>query len=74
MGIQDNNSSGHARKLAFTVEEVGVLISVSRAQLYRLIDIGDLKTIKIGRSRRVTLAQLEAFLTRREQEHGFVRR
>ena len=64
-----NEFSG-TRKLAYTVEEVSDLISISRAQLYRLIDIGELSTIKIGRSRRITLDQLQAFLRCLEGQGG----
>jgi excisionase family DNA binding protein len=55
-------------KMAYTIEEATSLLSLSRAQLYRLIDRGELATIKIGKSRRVTAGQLEAFLLRFEQE------
>lgn len=49
-------------KLAYTVKEVAELLSLSRAQLYRLMDQGDLHFVKIGRSRRVTLEQLSQFM------------
>ncbi len=60
-------------KLAYTVEEVAELVSLSRSQLYRLMDMEELATIRIGKSRRVTHAQLDAFLRRLEQNSGFVR-
>ena len=63
----------HPSKLAYTVEEAADLLSISRAQLYRLIEFGDLESIKIGKCRRVTYAQLEAYVSRVEQNHGFVR-
>lgn len=56
-----------ASKLAYTVEEAAELLSLSRAQIYRLIDIGELSTIKIGRSRRVSADQLSVFVLRAEQ-------
>jgi excisionase family DNA binding protein len=62
-----------AGKLAYTVEEAGDLLSLSRAQVYRLIEVGDLDSVKIGKCRRVTYAQLEAYVSRVEQYHGFVR-
>jgi excisionase family DNA binding protein len=58
--------------MAYTVEEAGDLLSLSRAQLYRLIDCGDLETIKIGKSRRVTSRQLDAFLAGHEAQNGYV--
>jgi excisionase family DNA binding protein len=60
-------------KLAYTVEEAGDLLSISRAQIYRLIEVRDLESVKIGKCRRVTYAQLEAYVSRVEQNHGFVR-
>lgn len=46
-----------ASKLAYTVEEAAELLSLSRAQIYRLIDIGELSSIKIGKSRRLSAEQ-----------------
>lgn len=53
-------------KLAYTVEEAAELLSLSRANVYRLLDLKELDSVRIGRSRRVTAAQLEAFLRRLE--------
>lgn len=53
-------------KMAYTVEEACELVSLSRAQMYRLIDLGELETIKIGKSRRVTSKQLDEFLLKLE--------
>ena len=60
-------------KLAYTIEEVAELTSLSRTQLYHLIDMHEIATIKVGKSRRVTHAQLDAFVQRLEQRDGFVR-
>ena len=54
-------------KMVYSVDEAADLLSISRAQIYRLIDLKELETIKIGRSRRITYAQLEAFIQRIEQ-------
>ena len=62
-----------AEKLAYTIEEAAELLSLSRAQVYRLIDYGDLQSVKIGKCRRVTHAQLQAYVAILEQNHGFVR-
>lgn|GEM_PF-3251397 len=59
-------------KMAYTVEEASVLLSLSRAQVYRLIDRGEIESIKVGKSRRVTSRQLDTFLLGREQESGHV--
>ena len=55
------------QKLAYTVEEVADELSLSRAHVYRLLDLGELGSISIGRSRRITANQLQAFLTALEQ-------
>lgn len=54
-------------KLLYTIEECEELLSLSRSQLYRLVDQGDLETVKVGKSRRVTQSQLHAFVSRLEQ-------
>lgn len=59
-----------AAKLAYTIEEAAELLSLSRAQIYRMIDVGDLPSIKIGRSRRVTADQLAVFIRQAEQLGG----
>jgi excisionase family DNA binding protein len=51
-------------KLAYTVKEAASKLSLSRSFLYELIHAGKIETVKIGRSRRITLAQLTEFLTR----------
>jgi excisionase family DNA binding protein len=53
-------------KLAYTVEEAADLLSLSRANLYRLIDMQELGSITIGRSRRITARQLEEFVAKLE--------
>ena len=49
-------------KLAYTVEETAELLSLSRAHVYRLLDLGELGSINIGRSRRITSGQLSQFI------------
>ena len=58
-------------KMAYTVEEACQLVSLSRSQVYRLIDLGEIQSIRIGRSRRITSAQLEAFIKTLELREGF---
>lgn len=55
-------SSAESRKLAYTVAEAAKQLSISRAQIYRLIDLKELDSVQIGRSRRITHRQLEAFI------------
>jgi len=60
-------------KLAYTVEEATALLSLSRAQIYRLIDLNEIGTVKIGKSRRITSRQLDDFVLRLEQRGGYNR-
>lgn len=69
----EGGSGPALRKLAYTVEEAAELLSLSRAQVYRLIETETLPTVTVGRARRITYAQLDAFVLRLEQASGFVR-
>lgn len=55
------------KKLAYTVEEAAELLSLSRAHLYRLLELGEIGSVNIGRSRRITTGQLTDFIKRLEQ-------
>jgi excisionase family DNA binding protein len=67
-----NRSPSLNSKAAYTVAEAASLLSISRASAYRLIDLGELPTVKIGRLRRVTADQLESYLKTLEDRYGFV--
>jgi excisionase family DNA binding protein len=47
---------------AYTVEEVADLLRVGRDKVYLLLRTGRLRSIKIGKSRRITEAHLAAFI------------
>lgn len=49
-------------RLAYTVEEAGEELSLSRSRIYELIASGDLASVKIGRSRRIRHEALVAYL------------
>jgi excisionase family DNA binding protein len=49
-------------KLAYRIEEAAALLSLSRSLMYELINAGKIRTIKIGRARRITKRQLDEFL------------
>ena len=59
--------------MAYTVEEVAHLLGLSRAQIFRLIDLQELASVKVGKCRRITYAQLDSFISQLEQAHGSVR-
>jgi excisionase family DNA binding protein len=50
------------RVQAYTVEEVADLLHVGRDKVYLLLRTGQLRSIKIGKSRRITEAHLAAFV------------
>ena len=54
------------KKLVYTIPEACEMLSLSRAAIYRLIDRREIATVKVGRSRRVTLRQLDEFVRRME--------
>jgi excisionase family DNA binding protein len=53
-------------KTVFRVEEAAEYLSVSRAKAYELIQRGELRSVKIDGSRRITLKQLEDYIQRLE--------
>ena len=44
------------------VEQVGEVLGKSRVWVFRLIKTGDLKSVKIGGSRRIRQSDLEAYI------------
>lgn len=45
--------------LAYSLDRAAALIDLSRRSLYRLIDSGELRTVKLGRRRLVPAHELE---------------
>lgn len=50
------------RRLAYKIPDAARLLSLGRSQVYVLIAKGELESIKIGRSRRITEDSLQTFL------------
>lgn len=53
-----------------TVDEVAARLSLSRSVVYRLMRQGQLAYIKLGRSRRIDVAELADFRARLRAEQG----
>lgn len=47
---------------AYTVEQVAKMLHISRDKVYYLLRTRQLRSIKIGKSRRITDNQLDAFV------------
>ncbi len=59
-------------KLLLTPEEAAEVIGVSRSKVYDLMRTQELESVRIGGSRRVPTAAIEAFVSRlRGQDSGF---
>ncbi len=56
------------RVRAYTVEEVADLLHVGRDKIYYLLRTGQLRSIKIGKSRRITEEHLAAFVAALEDD------
>ncbi len=54
--------------LALTAEEAAHQLGISRSKFFGLMASGDIASIKVGRSRRVPFASLEAFVAERLAE------
>ena len=64
----NNLAEGHARFL--TVAEVADLLRVSSMTVYRLIEAGELRALRVGKSFRIEEEDLEAFLGTRYTQAG----
>lgn len=57
-----------SQRVLYSVDQAATLLTISRAQLYRLIDKGELESVQIGRSRRISQDQLDRFVKGLEQK------
>ncbi len=49
-------------KLLLTVPEVGQVLAISRSKVYELLNSGYMPSVYIGRSRRIRVSDVEAFV------------
>ena len=54
----------HRQVWLVTLPGAARLLEVSRSKLYELVAAGELPTVRIGRSRRIAVADLEEFVRR----------
>ena len=56
--------------LLLTPVEAARRLSIARSSLYELLLVGEIVSIKIGRSRRVPMDALTDFINRKKREQG----
>lgn len=56
------------KKLLYTVEEAAELLSISRSKVYDLMVRGDLESVKIGASRRLTARAMQSLIDQKRAE------
>ncbi len=59
------NSSHHDGKLLLTIPDVADCLGLGRSFVYERVRKGEIKSLKIGRARRVPVRALEEFVTSR---------
>lgn len=57
-------------KMLLKPQEAADELGISRARLYQLLAAGEIGSVKIGASRRVPLADLDAYVQRLRAQHG----
>jgi excisionase family DNA binding protein len=56
------------QKMLFSAKEAAALLSLSRAHVYRLWELGELESVHIGRRRLITREQLDAYVANLTRE------
>ena len=51
----------------FDIPSTAKILSISRSAVYNLIRDGELQTVRVGRARRISRNQIDAFIKRLEQ-------
>ena len=66
MTMQDTTTTATAGQLLLRPEEVARALGVGRTTVYELIRVGELRSVKIGNSRRISAAALADYVERLE--------
>lgn len=66
-GVGGRLSDNDNERIFFSPATVARLLDISQSAVYNLLDRGELRAIRIGRSRRVAREDLEAFVARCKQ-------
>lgn len=60
-------SEANGTRMVYTPEQAAEQLQVSRRKVYELLRTGELRSVKIGKLRRIPLRALEAFLEQQEE-------
>ena len=60
----------HVERLLYTPEEAAKALAISRALVYDLVNRGEIRSLKIGASRRITPTALDEYIRRLSEEQG----
>jgi excisionase family DNA binding protein len=66
--IHQPTTGGGEKLQAYTVEQVAEMLHVGRDKIYYLLRTGQLRSIKIGKLRRITNQHLAAFIASLEKD------
>jgi excisionase family DNA binding protein len=64
------NSERSDGKLLLTIDEAASSLSIGRSHVYRFVLTGELRSVKIGRSRRVPRDALDEFVKGLQEEEA----
>ena len=64
-GLRPETITSATRPLLVSVRQASEMLSISRSVIYQLMDAGQLRPIRIGRSVRFPVEQLEQFVADR---------
>ena len=70
MSHSETAYDAHRLEQLLTVNEVGGVLGLTRASVYRLINQGELEAIRVGKVRRFAPADIRDFLERRRERKG----
>lgn len=63
-GESENKLAGWRERLLLDYKEVALLLDVSLRTVYRLVDMGELQSVKVRGSVRLTVSDVVAYLER----------
>lgn len=58
----ENRSDFHSHERLLTPEDVARVLQIGRTKVYELLTYGDLRSVKIGKSRRIRRTDLDDFI------------